>query len=287
MNVIRRAIDRFCYKRPRFGIPNLIRIVIFGTVLVYVLGLMDTTGNLYSYLRFAPDYILHGQVWRLITFLFVPFQANPFFLVIVLYLSFTLGSYLEQTWGTAKFTIFYLISVVVLIVSGMVLHLITPTFSGTFSLVDGYYIHILMLLVFTTLFPNLSFRFMFVIPMQAKWIGLISLGFLLFQLFQLRWVFPLNLAPLVLALVYFIFCGETLWKALGLRNKRGSRSAINFKLAAKRIERERQSRDYNRKCAVCGKTDTAYPDMEFRYCSRCNGYHCFCMEHINNHVHFE
>ncbi|MCL2842866.1 MAG: hypothetical protein FWE28_05280 [Oscillospiraceae bacterium] len=287
MKAIRRAIDRFCYKRPRFGVPNLIRFVVFGTALVYILGLMDTTGNLYSYLSFAPDYILRGQVWRLFTFLFVPFQTHPIFLVIVLYLSFTLGSYLEQTWGTAKFTIFYLLSVIVLIVTGMVLHLVTPTFLGTFSLVNGYYIHILMLLVFTTLFPNLSFRFMFIIPMQAKWIGLIALGFLLFQLFQLRWMFPLNLTPLILALVYFIFCGETLWKHLGFHNKRGTRSAINFKLAAKRVERERQSRDYTRKCAVCGKTDTAYPDMEFRYCSRCNGYHCFCMDHINNHVHFE
>ena len=41
------------------------------------------------------------------------------------------------------------------------------------------------------------------------------------------------------------------------------------------------------KCAVCGITDADDPDMEFRYCSKCNGYYCYCSEHINNHVHIQ
>ncbi len=43
---------------------------------------------------------------------------------------------------------------------------------------------------------------------------------------------------------------------------------------------------YRHKCSVCGRTDAEYPDLEFRYCSKCQGYHCFCIDHINNHVHF-
>ena len=42
---------------------------------------------------------------------------------------------------------------------------------------------------------------------------------------------------------------------------------------------------YRHKCTVCGRTDTDYPNLEFRYCSKCNGYYCYCIDHINNHVH--
>ena len=44
---------------------------------------------------------------------------------------------------------------------------------------------------------------------------------------------------------------------------------------------------YTHKCTVCGKTDVDSPDLEFRYCSRCNGYHCYCQEHISNHTHIQ
>ena len=40
------------------------------------------------------------------------------------------------------------------------------------------------------------------------------------------------------------------------------------------------------KCAVCGRTDVTNPELQFRYCSKCAGYHCFCSDHIFNHVHF-
>ena len=42
---------------------------------------------------------------------------------------------------------------------------------------------------------------------------------------------------------------------------------------------------YRHKCAVCGITDADHPEMEFRYCSKCDGYFCYCMDHINSHVH--
>ena len=46
-------------------------------------------------------------------------------------------------------------------------------------------------------------------------------------------------------------------------------------------------RPYRHKCLVCGRTDTEYPDLEFRYCSKCKGYCCYCIDHINNHVHIQ
>ena len=65
---------------------------------------------------------------------------------------------------------------------------------------------------------------------------------------------------------------------------RTSRQTVNFKQATKHAQ---QTKGYIHKCAVCGKTDTDYPDEEFRYCSKCNGYYCYCSEHIHNHVHIQ
>ena len=44
---------------------------------------------------------------------------------------------------------------------------------------------------------------------------------------------------------------------------------------------------YNHRCTVCGRTDVSNPELEFRYCSKCKGYYCYCQDHINNHVHIQ
>ena len=63
------------------------------------------------------------------------------------------------------------------------------------------------------------------------------------------------------------------------------RNVVNFKSEIRRIQHEQQTKPYTRKCEVCGRTDTDFPELEFRYCSRCAGYHCFCIDHINDHRH--
>ena len=49
----------------------------------------------------------------------------------------------------------------------------------------------------------------------------------------------------------------------------------------------KQKENYTHKCTVCGRTDVTNPELEFRYCSRCNGYHCYCEDHISNHTHIQ
>jgi len=279
-------IDRFCYKRPRFGVPRLIQYVIGGTVLVYLLSIMDTDRILYDFLVFSPDHILRGQVWRLFTFIFVPIRDNPLWLLLTLYLSFMFGTSLEQIWGTARFNLYYFFNILFLAITGMIFHFVAPDWSHFIgSFVIGYYIYIFLIVAYTTVCPDLQFRLFFVFPLQSKWFGVIILGFFAYNLFQLRFLFPINLIPLVLFLPYLLFCGEALRRLLRL-SKPASKTAVDFNRAAKRIAYERKAMPYTRKCEVCGKTDADYPDMEFRYCSRCNGYHCFCLDHINNHTHF-
>ena len=66
-----------------------------------------------------------------------------------------------------------------------------------------------------------------------------------------------------------------------------SRQNSQFRKTVRQQQAQERYAPYHHKCAVCGRTDTDHPDLQFRYCSRCAGYHCFCQDHIFNHIHFE
>ena len=91
---------------------------------------------------------------------------------------------------------------------------------------------------------------------------------------------------MVATLNYLLFCGPLLFAAFSPARFRQRQKTVSFRREAGRIRREQQSAPYRFKCAVCGRTEVSNPELEFRYCSRCAGYHCFCQEHINNHIHF-
>ena len=88
---LNQAIDRFCILHPNFGIPNLMLYVVIGNV---VLGLLSgfSTGNFLSFFSFTLDGLLHGQIWRLITFVLIPESTSPFYLLITCYFYYWIGS---------------------------------------------------------------------------------------------------------------------------------------------------------------------------------------------------
>jgi hypothetical protein len=121
----------------------------------------------------------------------------------------------------------------------------------------------------------------FIIPVKMKYLALVDAAFFLLSVITTR--FPENLLPVVAVLNFLIFCGSDLMQLLPRKQGKGT---INFKRESARIRREQAGKPYTHKCAVCGRTDVDHPELEFRYCSRCAGYHCFCGDHINNHIHF-
>ena len=96
----------------------------------------------------------------------------------------------------------------------------------------------------------------------------------------------MSFLPLVALLNYFLFCGGELFYSVLPRRRQQRRNTVDFKREVHRMKYETKNKNYMHKCAVCGRTDADHPELEFRYCSRCAGYHCFCQDHINNHVHF-
>ena len=275
-----RWIDRFCQKHPRFGIRNLMMFLVVSTVAVYLFSMLDTTDTFIWLLNFNPVLILRGQVWRILTFMIVPMQASPVSLFIFLYFYYSLGSALESAWGKAKFTLYYLTGIVSLSLFSLFFHV----FFHYHVSVNAHYFNMSILFSYAALNPDGTIMLYGIIPLKAKWLAAFNLIYFLYDTIQLP--FPLNLLPLFSTLNFLIFCWDDITAYIRGGTRRKPRGAVDFKQAVRKIKREEKTREYNRKCSVCGKTDVSHPDLAFRYCSRCEGYHCFCQEHINDHTHF-
>ncbi|WP_366027103.1 rhomboid family intramembrane serine protease [uncultured Flavonifractor sp.] len=291
--MIQRWLDRFCYKHSRFGIPNLMLVVVIGNALVWLLDQFSPGFSLSSALSFVPYYILRGEVWRLVTFVFVPTTNKVLLLAISLYFYYWIGSVLERQWGTTKFTVFYLLGLVLNIIAGFILYLVLPYPVATVSM---HYVNLSLFFAFATLYGDMQVLLFFVIPIKVKWLAWVDAALFAFDIILALAKIPsLGLlalvgvvAPIVAILNYLIFFWDDLMATMGRVKRqtahRTSRQTVNFKQATKHAQ---QTKGYIHKCAVCGKTDTDYPDEEFRYCSKCNGYYCYCSEHIHNHVHIQ
>ena len=282
------GVQRFCAAHPRFGIPNLMRVIVIGNVAVYVLMLLTQANdaNALSFLTFNLNALLHGEVWRLVTFVFVPAYSSPFALLISLYFYYWIGSTLERQWGTAKFNLYY-ISCALLTVLGVVLaSLITGnpylTAAGT-----GY-VNLSMFFAFAFLFPDTTVLLFFILPVKMKWLAYLDGALFAFDI--IKAIGAHNWAGVVLPIVALLNFAVFIWPEVHYLKERAkyqnSRKTVQFRQAQQQQAKQAQQQGYRHKCAVCGRTDTDYPDLQFRYCSKCVGYHCFCQDHIFNHVHF-
>ena len=271
-------VERFCYKHPRFGVPNLMRYVVIGNVVFWLLGLVNPT--LLSYMTFSAYDILHGQVWRLVSFLLYP-PDSGILALIACYFYYWIGSTLEQHWGTGQFTVYFFSGALLSVLYAFVIYFAR----GVNMQLTGTYVYLAMFFAFAVFFPDLQVLLFFIIPVKIKYLAYLDAA--LFVGALLTTPFPLNLLPVVATLNFLIFCGGELLRRIRRSPSRERRSAtVNFRRESARIRREQASQLYKHKCAVCGRTDTDWPSLQFRYCSRCAGYHCFCEEHINNHIHF-
>ena len=137
---------------------------------------------------------------------------------------------------------------------------------------------------FAALFPDLQVLLFFIIPIKMKWLAIVDA--VIFIIDIIRIPFPLNLLPVVAVLNFLLFCGDELWSYVRPRSRSVRKASNNFKREIHKINYAQRTQSYTRRCEVCGRTDADHPDLEFRYCSRCAGYHCFCIDHINAHHHF-
>lgn len=313
MKNLRTRFERFCFKHHQKGIPNLMLYIVLGNALVYLMSMITEDFSLYDILCFDRALILRGQVWRLFSFVFTSFSSSSnLLLLFISYLCyFSLGRAMENSWGTLRFNLFYLSGVILMDIFAMAFGGIQIEvgsylydFSGMYSGM-GHYLNLSLFLGYATLYPDAHFLLFFIIPVKAWIFALLDLVLTLIEVISMTFpvaLFPHNLFPLVAILNYFLFFGKDVLNVIPLSWR------LNFKRLFKKKQRyapekpkvvpfptagsyqastTKPKAPYNHRCTVCGRTDTENPELEFRYCSKCQGYHCYCIDHISNHTHVE
>lgn len=284
MKKLRRSFNRFCLRNRDKGIPNLMLYISLGTVLVYILYSIDPSRMLPYWLYFDRDLILRGQVWRLISYVFMDFSDNILWTALLLLCYYSLGQAIENIWGTLRFNLFYFTGIVLMDVYCLI-------FGGMPS---PYYLNLSLFLAYATLYPDAQFTLFFIIPIKARYLALFDLFFILMGVFDF---FPQNLFPLIALGNYFLAFGKDCLNLMPIswriNANRAAKKAVHPKsktipfnsAGSYQATHAKVSKPYTHKCTVCGRTDVDSPELEFRYCSRCKGYHCYCSEHISNHTH--
>lgn len=307
---LRKKFDLFCFRNRNKGIPNLMLYIVLGNAVVYLLSMIAQNFVLYDVLCFDRKLILQGQVWRLFTYVFTSFSASSnILLVAISYLCYySIGKAIENVWGTFRFNLFYLSGVLLMDVFVMAFGGILIRNGAYLVDFSSYYrsmgtsLNLTLFLSYATLYPNAHFLLFFIIPVKAWIFALLDLILTAVDIFSLSYpvfAFPHNLFPLVAIANYLLFFGKDVLNILPL-----SWQVNAGKLFKKKSEKKTgtipfpsagsyqatvatPTAPYTHRCTVCGRTDVSNPELEFRYCSRCSGYHCYCEDHISNHQHIE
>ncbi|MBO2527326.1 MAG: hypothetical protein CW335_03990 [Clostridiales bacterium] len=306
MGNLKRNANRFLFKHRNKGIPNLLLYISIGNLVVYVISLiMGFKGvNVSALLDFDAASILSGQVWRLFTFPFTYIfdYSYLFFKVIALYFYYWIGKVLENNWGTLKLNLFYFCGLLLMDIAGVLLYV----FAGLPVLISASYINMSLFLAVATLIPEQRVLLFMIIPIKMRWMALVDIALTVYSIIRSVSVFSVlggsmvwyalivfGTAPLISLINYLLFFGRDVKNLFGSRRiyqkrpKKPKPEAAPNPDWAKNYRSASGEKPYRHKCTVCGRTDTDCPDLEFRYCSKCAGYFCYCIDHINNHTHIQ
>ncbi len=257
-----------------------------GSFIMALMNLIDPSNILYYVFMFDRQAILHGQIWRLFTYPLCYSGGNLLFTAITLLCYYSLGRAMENIWGTLRFNLFYLTGVVLMDIYCMI-------FGGQ---ADVYYLNMSLFLSYATMYPDSQFLLFFIVPVKAWIFAVFDLIVVLLGLFH---PFPYNLFPLIALGNYFLFFGPDVanvfpvsWRINAHRTVKkathpGAKTIPFHKAGSYEATNATPKAPYTHKCTVCGRTDVTNPELEFRYCSRCKGYYCYCEDHISNHTHIQ
>ena len=150
-------------KYGRYGIPNLTNILVAGQILVFAIELfIDRT--ITAWVGLNRFFLLQGQIWRAITFVFIPFSGGSILSVVLgIYFTWFVGSALEREWGDFRFNLYVLL--------GMAGAWLACLMTGS---ADTYCLSLSLLLAFAMLYPELQVLLFFVIPIRVKYFGVFA-----------------------------------------------------------------------------------------------------------------
>lgn len=272
----------------KYAIPNLMIYLIAAYCIGFVIYTVNP--NFMLMLTLSPYHILHGQVWRLITWILMPTDTRVFSLLIMALLYYQLGSALERSWGTFRFNVYIFGGMLFTVIGAFILYgIYAAAGTGsleTISLISSFtfttnYINLTIFLAFAVMYPEMQILLFFIIPVKMKWMAVVYAVLIAINLILTSWGGRIAIIMSILNFLIFF---------LSTRNyRRVSPKEIHRKQVFKAQMREprRGSMVTKHKCAVCGRTELDDPNLEFRFCSKCDGNYEYCQDHLFTHQHIK
>lgn len=261
-------------KYGRYAIRNLPLYIVVMYAIGAVLDLISGGAIYYEYLALNPYLILHGQVWRLVTFLFAAPTTNLIFLIFVILFYYSICQSLSNVWGPFKFNMYFLCGVLANIAASFIVYFI---FKDMVIFMDTTYLNLSMFLAYAAIFPEAMVYLYGILPLKIKWLALLDVAFLAYSFIRSGLSARVSIVVSLLNFLLFYFSTRNYAKISPkeIRRKHNYRKNVSQHTKIKT----------RHKCAICGRTEEDDPNLEFRYCSKCEGDYEYCNEHLFTHTH--
>jgi hypothetical protein len=194
-------------KYRRYAIKNLVFYIIAFNALIFILDFVVPRGVSLDMLVLYPEKVLQGELWRLLTYIFIPPSSSPIWIIFILYFYYLVGTGLEQAWGAFRFNLYYLL--------GMV-----GTTAAAFITGAGYtgiYLNLSLFFAFAHLFPDFQVLLFFILPVKVKYLAWLNWALLAWTVIFMG--VPHKIAVVAAVLNYFIFFGPDIYRNIRLRRK--------------------------------------------------------------------
>ncbi|MBP3469061.1 MAG: hypothetical protein J6K26_06040 [Lachnospiraceae bacterium] len=290
-------IDKLERKFGKYGIPNLTVYVCACYVIGYLLELFNP--GIMSMLSLDMAKVFQGQIWRLVTWvLYPPSSGNLIlFIIMIFFFYYPIGTSLERTWGTFRYTLYIFSGILFTVIAALIVYLVTGgfvTINGFVYALGGsmyttYYISMSIFLAYAVSYPNMKVLLMFVIPIKMSWMAIFYGVIILYDIISyLRAGYWFMVVPIVASFLNFAiyFFGT---RDMSRYNPKEIHRKQEFRRAMEPQGRVRNGSGTvtKHKCAICGRTEQDDPNLEFRFCSKCNGNYEYCQDHLFTHQHIK
>lgn len=327
-------IDKLERKFGRYAVKNLMVYVSIINAIGFVIYKVNPM-IYYQFLALDIEAILHGQIWRLLTFMMFPTHTNLLFFLISVMFYMSLGRDLENIWGSFRFNLYYFTGVLGTIIAGFIAYFI----AGYSMFIGTQYLNMSIFLAFAVNIPDAQIVINFLFPVKAKWVAYfyaLMMAVSFFEAFSIGSYgacISIVVAMLNFVLYFFAFMRryhspkqfirrQQFKRAMnqGYRDGRGnaypggqsyggqgngqpyggasyggsqgSGQSYGYRgqgpvYGGPKGQNNGGKRITRHYCAICGRTELDGDDLEFRFCSKCNGNYEYCQDHLFTHTHVQ
>lgn len=271
-------LDKLERKFGKYAVNNLTKYLMVCYIVGFIVEIF--VPNLLLYFTLEPGLILRGQIWRLVSWIVIPPSSGAIFFLFMILLYHSLGNTLEQMWGAFRYNLYIFSAILFIVIGAFIVYILTGGVTGFGGYFSTYYINLSIFLACASMMPDLQLYLYGILPVKMKWLAYLDIAMLAIDMVGGGTVTRVSIIASLLNFILFF---------LGSRNvhKYSPKQVARRQKFQKEVKRPQNTYagGARHRCAVCGRTELDDPNLEFRYCSKCNGNYEYCQDHLFTHEH--